>query len=84
MSLKEYVRYYDSTYREEILSLDGIDCSGTKLGQWVEPPDVVSQVDWSNLDYLGQHITAASHATDIQKLQRLRFCSSAVWISFVL
>lgn len=48
MTLKEWCDYFLSSNRKELLNVISLEFSHTPLADYVEPPNVIKQLDWVN------------------------------------
>ncbi|XP_055882880.1 lysine-specific demethylase 7A-like isoform X1 [Biomphalaria glabrata] len=47
MLMREWTEYYNSPNRDKILNVISLEFSGTKLSEFVEPPNIIRQVSWA-------------------------------------
>ncbi|KAH3886544.1 hypothetical protein DPMN_010555, partial [Dreissena polymorpha] len=82
MTMKDWVKYYESLDRDRLLNVISLEFSHTKLENYVESPNLVREVDWVDTAW-PQHLkdcqTESTNAIDKMKYPKVqKYCLMSV------
>uniref|UniRef100_T1JN42 [histone H3]-dimethyl-L-lysine(36) demethylase n=1 Tax=Strigamia maritima TaxID=126957 RepID=T1JN42_STRMM len=82
MSMKDWVKYYETPVRDKLLNVISLEFSHTKLENYVESPTVVRHIDWVDRvwpRHLKQSQTEATNIIDDMKYPKVqKYCLMSV------